>query len=64
MNSNKTLLVGSSDPTTSTVGTLGLLYKNTTSGDLFKCTAVDSITPSYTWENFGDDTSVVIRRYS
>lgn len=38
---------GTTDPTTSTVGKVGDIYKNTTSKDLFKCTAVSSST--YTW---------------
>lgn len=39
-------LTGDSDPTTSTEGTLGQLYLNTTSGELFYCSATGS---AYTW---------------
>ena len=39
-------LTGSSDPTTSTEGTLGQLYLNTTSGELFYCSATGD---TYTW---------------
>ena len=34
-------LNGADDPTTSTVGTVGAIYQNTTSNDKFECTAVD-----------------------
>lgn len=42
---------GASDPTTATVGKVGDIYTNTTSDDVFTCTAVDTSgdTPSYTW---------------
>lgn len=44
---NSKMLIGTSDPTASTVGTLGQLYKNTTNGKIFKCTTIVSTT--YTW---------------
>lgn len=53
----KIMISGAADPTTSTVGTLGLIYKNTSSGKLFYCTAVDTVTPSYTWDEIGSGTS-------
>ena len=34
-------LNGADDPTTSTVGTVGAIYQNTTSGDKFECTVVN-----------------------
>lgn len=48
-NANQLLLSGSGDPTTSTVGTVGQTYKNTTSGALFRCTA--AVGGVYTWIN-------------
>lgn len=42
---------GASDPTTATVGTVGLLYRNTTDGGIFKCT--DTTGSVYTWEELG-----------
>lgn len=50
------IISGVSNPTTSTTGTIGLLYKNTTSGAIFKCTAIDNTDPQaieYTWEELG-----------
>lgn len=40
-------------PTTATVGTVGKLYEDTTNGKLYICTAADTVTPSYTWEEVG-----------
>lgn len=44
-------------PTTATAGTVGKLLEDTTNGDLYICTAVDTTTdpsnPSYTWEEVG-----------
>ena len=42
-------LYGSSAPTTSTVGRFGQIYINTTANTTYQCTAVDTVTPSYTW---------------
>ena len=47
-------LFGTSDPTVATVGTVGLFYINTVSGDVFHCTAADTVTPAYTWAKFGE----------
>lgn len=44
------LLTGTADPTTDTVGVVGQLYRNTTSGQVFMCTAVGE--NSYTWEDY------------
>ena len=41
MGSDDATLNGADDPTTSTVGTVGAIYENTTSGNKFECTAVD-----------------------
>lgn len=41
---------GASDPTTSTVGKVGDIYKVTTSKELYKCTAVSDST--YTWTSY------------
>lgn len=45
------IIKGSGAPTTSTVGTVGKLYEDTTNGDLYQCTAVSGST--YTWEEIG-----------
>lgn len=45
------IIEGASDPTTATVGTVGLLYRNTTDGGIFKCT--DTTGSVYTWEELG-----------
>lgn len=42
---------GAGAPTTSTVGTVGKLYEDTTNGKLYICTAVSGST--YTWEEVG-----------
>ena len=47
------MIVSDTAPTTATVGALGDLYKDTSTGTIYKCTAVDSETPSYTWSEFG-----------
>lgn len=44
------LLTGTADPTTATVGVVDQLYRNTTSGQVFICTAVGK--DSYTWEDY------------
>ena len=46
-------ILGAGDPTTATVGALGQHYRNTSSGQEFTCTVVDSETPEYTWEASG-----------
>lgn len=45
------VISGAGAPTTSTVGTVGKLYEDTTNGDLYQCTAVSGST--YTWEAVG-----------
>lgn len=45
------IISGASDPTTATVGTVGLLYRNTTDGGIFKCT--DTTGSVFTWEELG-----------
>ena len=45
------IIKGAGAPTTSTVGTVGKLYEDTTNGDLYQCTAVSGST--YTWEEVG-----------
>lgn len=45
------IIEGASDPDTATVGTVGLLYRNTTDGGIFKCT--DTTGSVYTWEELG-----------
>ena len=42
-------------PTTATVGTVGMLYEDTTNGKLYQCTAVSGST--YTWVEVGGGTS-------
>ncbi len=51
-NANLMLLTGSEDPATSTVGTLGQVYQNTTDGTLFRCTNIAGET--YTWTEWAD----------
>jgi len=46
LNDSKKAITGSSDPTSSTEGELGQLYLNTTSGELFYCSATGG---TYTW---------------
>lgn len=50
-NVNNYVIKGAGAPTTSTVGTVGKLYEDTTNGDLYQCTAVSGST--YTWETVG-----------
>ena len=50
-NVNDYVIKGAGAPTTSTVGTVGKLYEDTTNGDLYQCTAVSGST--YTWEEVG-----------
>lgn len=45
------LISGAGAPTTSTVGTIGQLYEDTTNGKLYQCTAVSGST--YTWSEVG-----------
>ena len=51
-NANLMLLTGAADPATSTVGTLGQIYQNTTDGTLFRCTNIAGET--YTWTEWAD----------
>lgn len=55
---------GSGAPTTATVGTVGLLYEDTTNGKLYQCTAIvpgtDPDPDTYTWGKVGDDGGVHI----
>ena len=53
---NSLIIKGAGAPTTSTVGTVGKLYEDTTNGDLYQCTAVSGST--YTWEQVGGGSSV------
>lgn len=47
-------LSGATDPTTSTVGTIGQLYLNTTDNGVFICTAITGTTSkTYTWTEIG-----------
>lgn len=46
LNDSKKAITGSADPTSSTEGELGQLYLNTTSGELFYCSATGD---TYTW---------------
>ena len=48
---NGLVISGAGAPTTSTVGTVGQLYEDTTNGDLYQCTAVSGST--YTWSEVG-----------
>ena len=50
------VISGAGAPTTSTVGTVGKLYEDTTNGDLYQCTAVSGST--YTWEEVGGGSGV------
>ena len=50
-NVNNYVIKGAGAPTTSTVGTVGKLYEDTTNGDLYQCTAVSGST--YTWTEVG-----------
>ena len=52
---NDYVIKGSGTPTTSTVGTVGKLYEDTTNGDLYQCTAVSGST--YTWTEVGGGSS-------
>jgi hypothetical protein len=45
------MIKGDVDPLTSTVGTVGLLYKNTESGKLFVCISAND--PLYVWKEVG-----------
>ena len=49
---NLMLLTGAADPATSTVGTLGQIYQNTTDGTLFRCTNIAG--EIYTWTEWAD----------
>lgn len=42
------VLSGAADPTNATVGVVGQLYRQTTDGGIFMCTAVSGTT--YTWK--------------
>ena len=48
--------LSSAAPTTTTAGVLGQLYSDTTNGDLYHCTAIDTTDPQnpvYTWDIVG-----------
>ena len=45
------VISGAGAPTTSTVGTVGMLYEDTTNGKLYQCTAASGST--YTWTEVG-----------
>ena len=60
---NTKIIVGTSDPTTSTVGYVGQLYLNSESGANFQCKAIEE-GGVYTWSDFGGGSSTItIRRY-
>lgn len=48
---DSSVISGAGAPTTSTVGTVGQLYEDTTNGKLYQCTAVSGST--YTWSEVG-----------
>lgn len=53
---NEYTIKGAGTPTTSTEGTIGLLYEDTTNGKLYQCTAIDTTDPNapvYTWSEVG-----------
>lgn len=58
------MIVSNTAPTTATVGALGDLYKDTSTGTIYKCTAVDSSTPAYTWSEFGAGGGETIDAYT
>ena len=57
------MISGAGAPTTSTVGTVGKLYEDTTNGKLYICTAIvpgtDPDPDTYTWEEVGGGPTVV-----
>lgn len=50
------IILGEDDPTENTEGTLGLIYKNTLTGELFRCSAIEEGTSTklYTWVKLVD----------
>ena len=57
-NANLMLITGDGDPDTTTVGTLGQIYQNTTDGTLFRCSAING--SNYTWTELVDFTAAKI----
>ena len=51
------MIVSDTAPTTTTAGALGDLYKDTTTGLIYRCKAVDTTLPSYEWEELGSKAS-------
>lgn len=47
------MITAEDEPTTATVGALGQLYKDTTTGLIYRCKTVDTTLPSYEWEELG-----------
>ncbi|MFA5706353.1 MAG: GDSL-type esterase/lipase family protein [Candidatus Neomarinimicrobiota bacterium] len=56
-----TIIAGEADPTSETVGALGQLYKNSITGELFKCNVVAE--GVYTWGSLVPDATVDITMY-
>lgn len=61
------LLTGLTAPTTSTVGTLGQLYKDTATGIIYKCSVIDTTDPQnpvYTWNDLIENLTTVDTSYN
>lgn len=58
---NRRIITGAGAPTTSTVGTVGLLYEDTTNGKLYQCYAVNG--SSYIWVKLKQSTWNLIGEY-
>lgn len=56
------IVKGTGAPTTSTVGTVGKLYEDTTNGELYQCTNVAS--GVYTWEKVGGGGGGTVEPYN
>lgn len=48
-----TCITGAGAPTISTEGAVGVLYMDTDTGAVYKCTNVNAGKTAYTWETFG-----------
>ena len=56
-------IIGTTDPTTSTVGEVGQFYLNTATGKLFICKSITSGTPdTYTWSEVGPGERLYLHR--
>ena len=62
---NDYAIKGAGAPTTSTEGTVGLIYEDTTNGKLYQCTAVtpgtDPDPDTYTWSEVGGSSVTVVQ---